>query len=76
LDGVFVFGMEKASWIDWPGTRHNIAGTVSFTDGHAEMRRWIDARTVVVNRRVSVLLVPGSADYGWLRERISAPIGR
>jgi hypothetical protein len=72
-DGYFAFGMQKEEWIDWPSTRHNMSGAFSFADGSAEMRRWTDPRTAVgsmVTRRE----VPGSADYRWLRERISARI--
>ncbi len=73
-DGVFAFGMARAEWIDWPGTRHSNGATFSFADGHAELRRWADDRTAVQNGKVSRLAVPGSVDYQWLRERISAPI--
>lgn len=72
-DGTFAFGMARAEWIDWPGTRHDTGGTLSFADGHAELRRWVDPRTPVQNRGVVRLLVPDSVDYEWLRERISAP---
>lgn len=70
-DGLFAFGMQSPEWIDWPTTSHDGAGTLSFADAHVEAHRWVDSRTPVgtlVNRRP----VPGSPDYAWLRERISA----
>ena len=73
-DGVYSFGMAGAEWIDWPATRHGMAGTVSFADGRAQVRRWVDDRTAIQNHRVSRRMVPGSADYQWLRERMSARI--
>lgn len=71
-DGTFGFGMERAQWIDWPGTRHAIGATVSFSDGHAVLKRWTDPRTVVQDGNLSIREVPGSADYEWLHDRISA----
>jgi prepilin-type processing-associated H-X9-DG protein len=71
-DANFAFGMSSAEWIDWPGTRHDLGATISFADGRAEVRRWVDSRTIVVNGIVSRLPVPGSEDYVWLRDRTSA----
>lgn len=74
-DGTLAFGMEAAEWIDRPATRHQMSGTIGFADGHVQMRRWVDPRTVIGNRSDSQRAsVPDSADYLWLRERISAPI--
>ncbi len=30
---------------DYPGSYHNGAGNLSFADGHAEARKWLDPRT-------------------------------
>lgn len=72
-DGGFAFGMWKAEWIDWPGTRHDLGATLAYADGHAEVHRWTDSRTVVVSGNVARRPVPDSEDYAWLRERTSAP---
>jgi len=32
-------------WVDFPASYHIRAANLSFTDGHAENRRWVDART-------------------------------
>jgi hypothetical protein len=45
---------------------------VSFADGRAELRHWVDSRTVIKNHVFPDRRVPGSADYAWLRQHISA----
>lgn len=70
-DALLAFGMERAEWLDWPATRHDLAGAVSFADGHVEMHSWSDPRTRV-DRSVVRLAVPNSPDYAWLRDRTSA----
>lgn len=72
-DGVLAFGMTRAEWIDWPATRHDGGATLTYADGHGEFHHWTDPRTQV-GTSVQRLNVPGSADYAWLRERISAPV--
>ncbi len=72
-DGVLSNGMQVDEWIDWPSTRHDTSGTLAYADGHVEVRRWVDSRTVVfsnVNRRSA----PKSPDVQWLRERTSAEL--
>jgi prepilin-type processing-associated H-X9-DG protein len=32
--------------VDWPGTYHNGAAGFAFGDGHSEIQKWHDARTV------------------------------
>jgi hypothetical protein len=71
-DGGFAFGMEKEQWIDWPGTRHQMGAGLSFADGHAELRHWIDSRTAVQAGNVRIRDVPASEDYSWFRQKISA----
>ncbi|SPE59659.1 conserved hypothetical protein [Verrucomicrobia bacterium] len=56
---------------DWPASYHNRAGGLSFGDGHAEIRRWLDARTIpppggtAQGPRPS----PRNQDIIWLQER-------
>ena len=35
---------------NYPASYHNGAGGLSFADGHAEIKKWLDARTVIVDR--------------------------
>jgi prepilin-type N-terminal cleavage/methylation domain-containing protein/prepilin-type processing-associated H-X9-DG protein len=55
---------------DLPGSFHNNSGSFSFADGHCEMKRWRDSRTL---RQVSYIdyintVVRNSEDYIWLND--------
>jgi len=73
-DGNF-FTNPDASFnlIDYPSSHHNGGGALSFADGHAEIHKWTDPRTVpVVPPGAGVLLnviLPGDADVTWLGNR-------
>ena len=56
---------------DWPGSYHNGAGGLSFTDGHAEIKRWRDSRTTPPFSAVvqGPLPSPRNQDIIWLQER-------
>ena len=71
-DAAFAVGMERAEWIDWPGTYHNMACGLAFADGHSEIHKWVDPRTKVINHNVSRKRVDGSPDWEWLAQRTSA----
>ncbi len=34
-------------WGNFPAARHGNAGTLGFVDGHVEMKRWVDPRTLI-----------------------------
>ncbi len=61
---------------DMPGSYHHRAGGLSFADGHAEIRRWRDERTMPPLRHNSnwiaganVVRSPNNRDIIWLQER-------
>ncbi len=61
---------------DYPASYHNGAGGLSFVDGHAEIKRWLDARTTPSLQKNSNALVargwissPNNKDMIWLQER-------
>ena len=58
-------------WIDTPGNFHGEACTFSFADGHAEIKRWSEARTSFPVRYGSLnrISVPNSKDFEWVAER-------
>ncbi|MBN8248137.1 MAG: hypothetical protein J0L84_11920 [Verrucomicrobia bacterium] len=61
--------------IDYPASYHNRAAGISFADGHTEIRKWVDPRTVVPVRFIEMTLNVASAgnrDMIWLSERTSA----
>ena len=64
-------------WVqDLPGYYHNRAGGLSFADGHAEIRRWVDPRTMPPIRsgvatwvNLTPIIQPGNPDIIWLQAR-------
>jgi len=86
-DAIFQFrpGYPKPSyaWQDLPSSHHSGSGSLSFADGHSEIRKWRDARTkkeVRMQRKwwetggAGVFSVPDvagltpSPDYQWMNE--------
>jgi prepilin-type processing-associated H-X9-DG protein len=72
-DGSFAIEWEfdesgPASWRlrDKPEVAHSGSGNISFTDGHAEAHRWLDARTLNAPRNDA--LSPGNKDVLWLEK--------
>ena len=79
-DGEFVVGMfgypdKPNQWVivDFPASYHNRAGGLSFVDGHSEIRKWQDPRTMPsLKPGRSLNLYVASAnnpDVFWLMER-------
>jgi prepilin-type N-terminal cleavage/methylation domain-containing protein/prepilin-type processing-associated H-X9-DG protein len=66
----------QARIIDFPASFHNGAGGISFADGHAEIRKWVDARTkppVRYNNNLQLNVAsPNNQDMIWLSERTSS----
>jgi len=61
-------------WGQLPGSRHGSAGTFSFADGHAEIKKWLDPRTLVPVKRERIfgLNSPQNKDVLWVTERASS----
>jgi len=59
--------------VDFPASYHNGAGGLSFADGHAEIRRWLDPRTkprIQKGRNIPLISTsPNNVDVIWLQER-------
>ncbi|HEX4644907.1 MAG TPA: hypothetical protein VH598_04800, partial [Verrucomicrobiae bacterium] len=58
--------------IDWPGTQHNLACGIAFADGHSEIHKWLDGRTVDTGANPDQN-GPPNPDILWLQFRTSAP---
>jgi prepilin-type processing-associated H-X9-DG protein len=58
-------------WIDTAGSFHAGACSFSFADGHAEIKKWSEARTIfpVTYGTLNRISVPKSKDFEWLAER-------
>jgi len=59
--------------VDYPASYHNGAAGFSFADGHAEIKKWVDARTTPkLKKGQSIPLgvsAPNNRDIFWLQER-------
>ncbi len=66
----------SARIIDFPASYHNGAAGISFADGHAEVRKWLDPRTRPPVRFNNLLVLnvasPNNPDMIWLAERTSS----
>jgi len=69
-----------ARMIDFPASYHNGAAGFAFGDGHAEIKKWQDSRTIKpadFQGRTGLQLNvahPNSRDIAWMQERASAPL--
>ncbi|HEX7860716.1 MAG TPA: type II secretion system protein [Verrucomicrobiae bacterium] len=66
---------SAARIIDYPASYHNGAAGLSFADGHAEIRKWIDGRTKVRSENKLIplnVLSTNNVDMIWLADRTSA----
>ena len=60
----------------WPGTLHGMAGAFVFVDGHSELHRWQDPRTVmpaVWPADGDPSIQPNNQDIGWLQFHAVTP---
>lgn len=85
-DGYFVVDMagypdRPNSWriVDYPASYHNAAGGLSFADGHSEIKKWRDKRTMPKLSKNDIPLnvpSPGNQDVYWMQVRSTrTPIG-
>jgi prepilin-type N-terminal cleavage/methylation domain-containing protein/prepilin-type processing-associated H-X9-DG protein len=59
-------------WASLAASRHHGAATLSFADGHAEIKKWLDPRTrVPVKRAWYIPVIEENPDAAWLQERSS-----
>jgi prepilin-type N-terminal cleavage/methylation domain-containing protein/prepilin-type processing-associated H-X9-DG protein len=60
-----------AEWTDVPSSLHNGACGFSFADGHAEIKKWNDSRSIrkVTYSTFNQVKVPNSTDFSWAAER-------
>jgi prepilin-type N-terminal cleavage/methylation domain-containing protein len=60
---------------DLPGIYHNLACGFSFADGHSEIHRWGDPRTMppLYSKVAEQLPTPGNPDVAWLQEHSTRP---
>src|SRR6266478_8891951 len=64
---------DNEIWGHLPASRHSGSGELSYTDGHAEIHRWRDARTLRPVQGVQQAYVDatGSQDWKYLWDRMT-----
>jgi prepilin-type processing-associated H-X9-DG protein len=59
--------------VDYPASYHNGAGGFSFADGHAEIKKWVDGRTMPNLKKGGEIQLnvasPNNLDVVWMQER-------
>jgi prepilin-type N-terminal cleavage/methylation domain-containing protein len=72
---LFVLGRDISyeAWKNLAASRHDSRGVLSYTDGHVELHRWKDPRTLqpVRGTQQYVLYATGSPDGKYVRERLT-----
>jgi prepilin-type N-terminal cleavage/methylation domain-containing protein/prepilin-type processing-associated H-X9-DG protein len=77
-DGFFRVNMSSTTaWSDLPASYHGASGTLSFADGHAEIKKWSDAsirdRPVIMSQYASgTATASPNTDLRWLQERTTS----
>jgi prepilin-type N-terminal cleavage/methylation domain-containing protein len=61
-----------------PASRHGAAGALSFADGHASLKKWVDPRTRMPVTRVSPnfslpMSWPNNPDWTWILQHTTVP---
>lgn len=77
-DGFFMNRFHELKWGNLPGSYHQGAAVLTFTDGHVETRRWVVPGTIrppVPGGSADSEATPPT-DFEWLRERSSVRVGR
>ena len=73
-DSFFVSDPTQGNyWQDVPATRHGDAGSLSYADGHSEMKRWTDSSILGYTGNIGQLHGnPNSSDAAWLQQRATS----
>lgn len=81
-DGFFMNRFNETKWGNVPGSFHNGAANLSFTDGHAEAHRWaVGGPTGTIRAPVRGAVAGGfpaspDTDWVWLRDHSSVLAGQ
>jgi prepilin-type N-terminal cleavage/methylation domain-containing protein len=80
-DAFFVVTMNQRGAgcyiVDFPASYHNGAGGLNFADGHSEIHKWLDPRTIPplkdnFNLQLNIPS-PNNQDVAWLQDRTTGP---
>ena len=79
-DGYYAVNMIKgagAQLVNFPGSFHNGAGGLTFADGHAEIHKWLDPRTVPPfkkGQKREFTNMSNNRDLAWLQDHATSSI--
>jgi prepilin-type processing-associated H-X9-DG protein len=83
-DGYFVVDMagfpgtgSSYKIVDYPASYHNGAATFAYADGHSDIHRWSDPRTMPTLSKANIPLnvpSPNNQDVFWMQERSTRTI--
>jgi prepilin-type N-terminal cleavage/methylation domain-containing protein/prepilin-type processing-associated H-X9-DG protein len=74
-DAAFAITMVSSTFLDAPASYHGDGCGLAFADGHSEIKKWSDGRTVVKGTSFSAQTFnPINRDVSWMQERTSAPV--
>ena len=72
----FGVDMSLLTWIHYPSGLHNRRGVMAFADGHVELHRWVDARTLPKLTSGTYIghgtSAGGNRDLAWIAERTTS----
>jgi prepilin-type processing-associated H-X9-DG protein len=78
-DAAFAVRMDPYGyqWVDWPSTLHGGGCGFTFADGHSEIHKWKDSRTLAMKTQYAPQPQPppqpNNPDIEWVQDRTSAP---
>ncbi len=74
-DAAFAVTMVSSTFLDAPASYHGGACGFAFGDGHSEIKKWKDSRTIVTGTSYSAQTFnPVNQDVTWVQERTSAAV--
>jgi hypothetical protein len=62
--GKWVLNIKPDNWVDPMAIYHNIASTLSFSDGHSELHKWLEAETIAAGRKGAT----GTEPFYWIKK--------
>ena len=68
---------NQYGFFDLPAFYHNRAGGFSFADGHSEVKKWVDPRTMPMLKKQSIVVddttTANNPDVAWLQDNATRP---
>jgi len=76
-DAAFAVTIPAFTWVDVPSILHDGGCGFAFADGHSEIKKWTDRRTLALKVTytttfTSVVSEPNNPDIKWLQDRTTA----